>query len=177
MAFIFSSLIGILLHAKTRRSLAQLTFILSTRLPFPAVRSLRNPTRQPLLPQPKRGIARRLADSLALRRFLRIGWDERTPDQSTISRTRRLMDIDTHREVFFGPGSRHCYGIKKCSKTLLPGLMFKKFCNSDEVQSNDFGPDNQLIGYPASPGIRPSSLSTFMPALTSWRRTRATAPG
>jgi len=41
-----------------------------------------------------------LADSLALRRFLRIGLDERTPDHSTISRTRRLMDIDTHREVF-----------------------------------------------------------------------------
>src|SRR6202521_5800358 len=48
----------------------------------------------------ERGIAWRLADSLALRRFLRIGLDERTPDHSTISRTRRLMDIDTHREVF-----------------------------------------------------------------------------
>src|ERR1039458_4471858 len=48
----------------------------------------------------ERGIAWRLADSLALRRFLRIGLDEWTPDHSTISRTRRLMDIDTHREVF-----------------------------------------------------------------------------
>src|SRR6202162_2045094 len=48
----------------------------------------------------ERGIAWRLADSLALRRFLRIGLDERTPDHSTISRTRRLIDIDTHREVF-----------------------------------------------------------------------------
>ena len=48
----------------------------------------------------ERGIAWRLADSLALRRFLRIGLDERTPDHSTISRTRRLMDMDTHREVF-----------------------------------------------------------------------------
>ena len=48
----------------------------------------------------ERGIAWRLADSLALRWFLRIGLDERTPDHSTISRTRRLMDIDTHREVF-----------------------------------------------------------------------------
>jgi transposase len=26
--------------------------------------------------------------------------DDRTPDHSTISRTRRCVDIDTHREVF-----------------------------------------------------------------------------
>src|SRR6516225_11957046 len=48
----------------------------------------------------ERGIAWRLADSLALRQFLQIGLDERTPDHSTISRTRRLIDLDTHREVF-----------------------------------------------------------------------------
>src|SRR5215831_4509518 len=48
----------------------------------------------------ERGIAWRLADSLALRRFLGIGLDEQTPDHSTISRTRRLIDIDKHREVF-----------------------------------------------------------------------------
>jgi transposase len=48
----------------------------------------------------ERGIAWRVADSLALRRFLRIGLDERTPDHSTISRTRRLIDLDMHREVF-----------------------------------------------------------------------------
>src|ERR1700720_2921206 len=48
----------------------------------------------------ERGIAWRLADSLALRRFLGIGLNERTPDHSTISRTRRLIDIDRHREVF-----------------------------------------------------------------------------
>jgi transposase len=48
----------------------------------------------------ERGIAWRLADSLALRRFAGIGLDESTPDHSTISRTRRLIDLDTHREVF-----------------------------------------------------------------------------
>jgi transposase len=48
----------------------------------------------------ERGIAWRQADSLALRRFVGIGLDEYTPDHSTISRTRRLMDLDTHREVF-----------------------------------------------------------------------------
>ena len=48
----------------------------------------------------ERGIAWRLADSLALRRFVGIGLDENTPNHSTISRTRRLIDVDTHREVF-----------------------------------------------------------------------------
>ena len=48
----------------------------------------------------ERGIAWRVADSLALRRFVGIGLDEYTPDHSTISRTRRLIDVDTHREVF-----------------------------------------------------------------------------
>src|ERR1019366_529094 len=38
----------------------------------------------------ERGIAWRLADSLALRRFVGIALDEYTPDHSTISRTRRL---------------------------------------------------------------------------------------
>jgi transposase len=48
----------------------------------------------------ERGMAWRAADSLALRGFLRIGLDEVPPDHSTISRTRRLIDVETHREVF-----------------------------------------------------------------------------
>ncbi len=48
----------------------------------------------------ERGIAWRLADSLALRRFLGIALDEDTPDHSTISRTRRLIDLETHQRVF-----------------------------------------------------------------------------
>src|SRR5258707_13255048 len=48
----------------------------------------------------ERGIAWRAADSLGLREFLRIGLDEETPNHSTISRTRRLIDVETHRKVF-----------------------------------------------------------------------------
>jgi transposase len=48
----------------------------------------------------ERGIAWRLKDSLSLRRFLGIALDEDTPDHSTISRTRRLIDVETHQEVF-----------------------------------------------------------------------------
>lgn len=48
----------------------------------------------------ERGIAWRANDSLGLRRFLRVGLEESAPDHSTISRTRRLIDLETHREVF-----------------------------------------------------------------------------
>jgi transposase len=48
----------------------------------------------------ERGIAWRASDSLAIRSFLRLPVDEDPPDHSTISRTRRLIDLDTHREVF-----------------------------------------------------------------------------
>src|SRR5713226_5170472 len=42
----------------------------------------------------------RAADSLAIRRFVRLGIEEAAPDHSTISRTRRLIEVDTHRTVF-----------------------------------------------------------------------------
>jgi transposase len=48
----------------------------------------------------ERGIAWRCADSKSLGLFLGYAIDEQTPDHSTISRTRRLIDIKTHQEVF-----------------------------------------------------------------------------
>ena len=48
----------------------------------------------------ERGIAWRAADSLAVRSFLRLGLEDAAPDHSTISRTRRLIDLETHRAVF-----------------------------------------------------------------------------
>ena len=48
----------------------------------------------------ERGIAWRTADSLALRGFLGLGLDQMPPEHSTISRTRRLIDLETHRAVF-----------------------------------------------------------------------------
>jgi transposase len=48
----------------------------------------------------ERGIAYRVADSLSLREFLGLGWEEQTPDHSTLSKTRRLMSLGTHRAVF-----------------------------------------------------------------------------
>ena len=48
----------------------------------------------------ERGIAWRAADSLAIRGFLRLPLDEPPPDHTTLSRTRRLIDVETHRDVF-----------------------------------------------------------------------------
>jgi transposase len=48
----------------------------------------------------ERGIAWRSADSLALRQFLGCELGKETPDHSSVSRTRRMMDIETHQEVF-----------------------------------------------------------------------------
>jgi transposase len=48
----------------------------------------------------ERAIAWRAADSFALRGFLGLVLPEAPPDHSTISRTRRLIDLETHEAVF-----------------------------------------------------------------------------
>lgn len=48
----------------------------------------------------ERGIAWRVADSLSLREFLGFRLTEQTPDHSTVSRTRRLLPVETHKAVF-----------------------------------------------------------------------------
>jgi len=48
----------------------------------------------------ERGIAWRVADSLSLREFLGFGVTEQTPNHSTVSRTRRLLPVETHKAVF-----------------------------------------------------------------------------
>jgi transposase len=48
----------------------------------------------------ERGIAWRVADSWSLREFLGFSVTDQTPDHSTISRTRRLLPVETHKAVF-----------------------------------------------------------------------------
>ena len=48
----------------------------------------------------ERGITWRVADSLSLRSFLDLEVTEAAPDHSTVSRTRRGIDVETHRAVF-----------------------------------------------------------------------------
>ena len=47
----------------------------------------------------ERGIAYRLSDSLSLREFLGLSLEEQTPDHSTLSKTRRRMNLGTHKAV------------------------------------------------------------------------------
>jgi transposase len=48
----------------------------------------------------ERGIAWRATDSLGVGHLPGIGLDERSPDHSTLSRTRRLMAVETQEQVF-----------------------------------------------------------------------------
>ena len=48
----------------------------------------------------ERGMAYRVSDSLSLREFLGLSLEEQTPDHSTLSKTRRLMNLGTHQAVF-----------------------------------------------------------------------------
>jgi transposase len=48
----------------------------------------------------ERGMAWRAGDSLSIRGFVGIPLGQGAPDNTTISRTRRLIDVETHRQVF-----------------------------------------------------------------------------
>jgi transposase len=48
----------------------------------------------------ERGIAWRMADSWSLRMFCGYAATDATPDHSTLSRNRRLIDLETHEDVF-----------------------------------------------------------------------------
>lgn len=48
----------------------------------------------------ERGIAWRVADSMGLRRFIGYELTEGTPDHSSLSRTRRLLGVETHVKIF-----------------------------------------------------------------------------
>jgi len=48
----------------------------------------------------ERGIAWRVADSMALRKFLGYRLNDSTPDHSSVSRTRRRLSVETHDRIF-----------------------------------------------------------------------------
>ena len=66
----------------------------------------------------ERAMAWRAADSLAIRSFLGLELDEAAPDHSTISRTRRLIDVETHQRVFTWVLERLAKGGLLVGKTL-----------------------------------------------------------
>jgi transposase len=94
----------------------------------------------------ERGIAWRAADSLSLRKFLGYALDEETPDHSTISRTRRLCWLETHKAVFrwvirilTGEGLIGGHTISIDATTLEANAALKSIVRRDNHQSyNDY---------------------------------------
>jgi transposase len=92
----------------------------------------------------ERGIAWRVADSLSLRGFLGFGLNEETPDHSTISRTRRLYWLETHKAVFkwvvrilTGEGLIEGQTIAIDATTLEANAAMKSIVRRDNGQSYD----------------------------------------
>ena len=105
----------------------------------------------------ERGIAWRAADSLAIRSFLGLGLDERAPDHSTISRTRRLIDVETHREVFSWVLERLAESELVKGKTLLvDGTTLEANAAMRSIVRRETGETYQefLVGLAKASGIR-----------------------
>jgi transposase len=105
----------------------------------------------------ERGIAWRAADSLAVRSFLNLGLDERGPDHSTISRTRRLIDVETHREVFSWVLERLAQaGLVKGTTLLVDGTSLEANAAMRSIVRRDTGEpyEEYLKGLAKASGIR-----------------------
>jgi transposase len=105
----------------------------------------------------ERGIAWRAADSLAVRSFLGLGLDERGPDHSTVSRTRRLIDVETHREVFGWVLERLAQaGLVKGKTLLVDATSLEANAAMRSIVRRDTGETYQeyLTGLAKASGIR-----------------------
>jgi transposase len=105
----------------------------------------------------ERGMAWRAADSLAIRSFLGLAVDEAGPDHSTISRTRRLIDVETHRSVFSwvlerlaGEGLLHGKTIAIDATTLEANAAMRSIVRRDTGE----GYQNFLTGLAKASGIK-----------------------
>ena len=88
----------------------------------------------------ERGIAWRASDSLAVRAFLRLPVDEPPPDHSTISRTRRVIDLESHRAVFTGVQQRLvAAGLLKGKTVAVDGTMLEANAAMRSIVRRDTG--------------------------------------
>ena len=104
----------------------------------------------------ERGIAWRATDSLALRSFLRLALDEASPDHSTISRTRRVIDLETHRAVFTWVQQRLvAAGLLKGKTVAVDGTMLEANAAMRSIVRRDTGERYQefLTGLAQASGI------------------------
>jgi transposase len=105
----------------------------------------------------ERGIAWRTADSLALRSLLGFELGQSTPDHSTISRTRRLIDVKTHRKVFLWVlGMLAEEGLLKGNTVSVDGTTLEANAALRSIvrRDNDQGYDDFLKGLAKESGIQ-----------------------
>jgi transposase len=85
-------------------------------------------------------MAWRASDSLAVRSFLRLPVDEPAPDHSTISRTRRVIDLESHRAVFTWVQQRLvAVGLLKGKTVAVDAIMLEANAAMRSVVRRDTG--------------------------------------
>jgi len=104
----------------------------------------------------ERGIAWRASDSLAIRSFLRLPVDEPPPDHTTISRTRRVVDLEGHRAVFTWMQQRLvAAGLLKGKTVAVDATMLEANAAMRSIVRRDTGESYQefLTGLAQASGI------------------------
>ena len=104
----------------------------------------------------ERGIAWRVADSFSLRAFLGYGVTEETPDHSTISRTRRLLSVETHKAVFRWLGRKlSAVGLLDGQRVAIDATTLEANAAMRSIQRRDDGRKyaEYLQGLAAAEGI------------------------
>src|ERR1700729_1013941 len=104
----------------------------------------------------ERGIAWRASDSLAVRAFLRLPVDEPPPDHTTISRTRRVIDLESHRARFTWRQQRLvAAGLLKGKTVAVDGTMLEANAAMRSIVRRDTGESYQefLTGLAQASGI------------------------
>jgi transposase len=108
----------------------------------------------------ERGMAWRAADSLAIRSFLGLSLEDGAPDHSTISRTRRLIDAETHQQVFTWVLERLANEGLLCGKTVgIDATTLEANAAMRSIVRRDTGDSYQefLIGLAKASGIKTPS--------------------
>jgi transposase len=101
-------------------------------------------------------MAWRASDSLAVRAFLRLAVDEPPPDHSTISRTRRAIDLESHRAVFTWVQQRLvAAGLLKGKTVAIDGTTLEANAAMRSIVRRDTGESYQefLTGLAQASGI------------------------
>ena len=104
----------------------------------------------------ERAIAWRAADSLSIRTFLDFALHEAPPDHSTLSRTRRLIDLETHQAVFTWVLQRLADATLVVGRTVgIDATTLEANARMRSIVRRDTGESYDAFLTPAGRGVRP----------------------